>query len=367
MSDASLPGPELERRLTAWLQTQLPSARELAIEGLASVEFGHSAEMLTFSAAWEEDGHAHRQDLVLRLRPPLPWLLEPYDMRRQFAVMRALENTPVRAPRVRWLEESGDVLGRPFLVMERLEGQVYEREVVEELSAAPERVSAMADSAIDQVAHLHLVDLKATGLDALGDGSTFLQEQLDHWAGELARWQRGPLPAQELLLEHLRRTCPDPTPQVTLVHGDPKSGNFAFVDDEVSAVFDWELATVGDPMADIGWLDVTWRLSYPFITFEPSRFEDLLARYEERTGIAIHHREWHRGMQLFKMSVIQLAGSMLFDRGHTDDPRFVEMGYAIRFILPPAFIDLGLDVPEDWGPVLPSKERRAILKPAAAS
>ena len=64
MTTASLQGPELERRLTAWLQTQLPAVRELAIDGLGSVEFGHSAEMLVFSATWQDEGQAHRQDLV---------------------------------------------------------------------------------------------------------------------------------------------------------------------------------------------------------------------------------------------------------------------------------------------------------------
>lgn len=363
MSGESVSGLELQERLTSWLRSQLPGADGVRIEGLGSVEFGHSAEMLVFSAAWQEGGQDERRDLVLRLRPPLPGLLEPYDTRRQFLVMRALEGTAVRAPRALWLEETGEVLGRPFLVMERLEGQVYERDVFDDLEAAPERVETMADSAIDQIAELHLVDVKSAGLlEELGDGSSYLQDELDHWGAELKRWQRGPLPAQEELLEHLRQTCPDPSPQVTLVHGDPKSGNLAFVDDQVSAVFDWELAKVGDPMADIAWLDVTWRLSYPFINLPPQRFEELLVRYEQRSGIAIHDREWHRAMQLFKMSVIQLVGSMMFDRGHSDDPRFLEMGYAIRMILPPAFLDLGLPVPVEWGAVLPSKERRAILK-----
>ena len=357
-----LHGPEVERRLASWLSTQLPEVDSIAIEGLDSIEFGHSAEMLICTVISTTGDHVERREIVIRLRPPSPGLLEPYDLRRQFTVLKALEATPVRAPRALWIEESGEVLGRPFLVMGRLEGKVIEREMPAELAAAPERVYAMAISAIEQLAQIHLVEAGHPSLHSLAAGDNHLADELDFWGSEMARWQKGPLPMQERVLDELRRQCPEPTPRVTLVHGDPKSGNFAFVGDEVSAVFDWEMAMLGDPMMDIGWLEATWALAYPFSILTSAQMDELLAHYAQLSGIKVHDRPWYRAMQIYKMGIIQLVGSMLFDAGHSDDPRLAEMGYAIRMITPPALEDLGIEEDLEWGPVLASKERRATLK-----
>src|SRR6476659_7578946 len=106
---------DMPERLETWLRTQLPD-NDIRVEGLDRVEFGHSAEMLAFSIVAGADS----RDVVLRLRPRPPALLEPYDLERQFTILRALESTPVSAPRALWLEDTGDVLGRPFFVMERV-------------------------------------------------------------------------------------------------------------------------------------------------------------------------------------------------------------------------------------------------------
>ena len=110
-----------------------------------------------------------------------------------------------------------------------------------EMEAEPGLLRRMCESMVDQLAAIHLVDLEATGLRSLADGRAFVEREIDRWEGEMRRVQRGPLPALERLLEELRRQQPEPSSTITLVHGDPKPGNFAFVGDEVSAVFDWEL------------------------------------------------------------------------------------------------------------------------------
>jgi aminoglycoside phosphotransferase (APT) family kinase protein len=277
-------------RLTAWLRMQLPDD-DVRIEGLDRVEFGYSAEMMVLTIVTGTE----RRDVVLRLRPRPPALLEPYDLKGQFGILRALDDTPVRAPRALWLEESGDVLGRPFFVMERVAGEVYEMAAPQD--ATPERIRRMCLSMADQLAAIHTVDLSATGLDSLTEEATHLDRELDHWSGEMHRVQRGSLPALERLLEELRATKPQPCPTVTLVHGDAKPGNFAFVGDEVSAVFDWEMTTVGDPLTDIGWMELLW-MQPVGITSHPSAptIDDFLARYEEVSGISTRNREWYRAL-----------------------------------------------------------------------
>jgi aminoglycoside phosphotransferase (APT) family kinase protein len=313
--------------------------------------------MLLLTVAWRAGGRKERRDVVVRIRPPEPGLLEPYDLRRQFDILRAVETTPVRAPRALWIDETGDVLGRPFYVMERLDGAVYEREIPVELEDAPDRIHRMSEHVIEQIASIHLVDLKATGLDALGNGDDFLDHELAHWEAQMHRWQRGPLPALERLLAELRNRRPDATPRITLVHGDTKGGNFAFVDDDVSGVFDWEMASIGDPMTDIGWLEVTWKITKPFSELSQSDIDRLLVRYEKLTGIIVHDRPWHRSLQAFKMAVIMLVGAMLFDREYNDDQRLAAMGQVVPFITEVGLRDLGIEEQLESGPVSARQER----------
>jgi len=341
----------VRQRLTAWLAAQLPGAAGVRIDGLDRVELGHSAETLLLTVAWRRGNHDHHEDVVVRIRPPAPGLLEPYDLKRQFDILRALEGTPVRAPRALWYEGSGEVLGREFYVMERRAGVVYERTLPEELAAAPDRIRRMSESMVDQIAAIHNVDLHATGLDAIGDGRDYLDRELDHWEGELRRVQRGPLPALDRLVVELRRRRPEPCPRVTLVHGDPKHGNFAFVDDEVNAVFDWEMATVGDPLADLGWAEMLWNLPGSFTSLPGSLSADeLVARHEALTGIVARNREWYRAFQLLKMTAIMFVGGMLFAAGHSDDVRLADMAAGVPFFTRQALAELGVEDAPDPDP-----------------
>jgi aminoglycoside phosphotransferase (APT) family kinase protein len=313
-------------QLTDWFAGQLPGAEKVRIDNIDQVAFGHSAEMMLLALSWRAGGEDRHQDVVLRARPELPWLLEPYDLRLQFDILRALEGTAVRAPRALWIEESGTVLGRQFYVMERLAGTVYEQCVPAALKQAPQRVRRMAERAIEQIAAIHRTDLRATGLDRLGDGRDYLDRELDRWDRQVTRWQFEPVPGLARLSAELRARQPARSSRATLVHGNPKGGNFAFTGDEVTGVFDWEMSAIGDPMADIGWAEVTWRSTLPFSMLSAPDITQLLARYQDLTGVRVHHRPWHRAMQAYKMAVIMLTGTMLFRGGFTSDTRFAAMG-----------------------------------------
>ena len=349
---------DMTARLTEWFAAQLPDGDDVRIEGLDRVPMGHSAETMLLTLGWREAGDARRRDVVVRLRPPPPGLLEPYDLRRQFDILRALESTPVRSPRVYWFEASGDVLGREFYVMERLGGTVYEQGVPEELEAATGRLARMSRSLVESIAAIHRVDVAQAGLQFLGDGGDFLDRELDRWDGEVQRVRRGPLPALERLGAEVRERRPEQCPTVTLVHGDPKPGNFAFADDEVSAVFDWEMTSIGDPLADIGWAEINWTTPGSF-TSRPGALtpDEFVARYEALTGITVAHREWYRAFQGYKMVVIMLVASMLFDGRFTDDLRFAHMGQAVHPYTLKALTDLGIVEQPTAGPVTAREER----------
>ncbi|BBZ11211.1 phosphotransferase family protein [Mycobacterium branderi] len=360
---------EVGQRLTTWLRTQLADADDVRIDGLDRVTFGHSAEMMVLTLVTEQSGEERRRDVVLRLRPKPPALLEPYDLSRQFKILKALQGSSVRAPRALWLEDSGDILGRPFLIMERIAGSVYEMEAPQGPDATPDRIRRMCQSMAEQLAAIHTVDLEATGLRDLDDGHSHLDREIDHWADEMHRVQRGTLPALERLLRALRATKPTPCPHVTLVHGDAKPGNFAFVGDDVSAVFDWEMTTVGDPLTDIGWMELLWMQPVGLTSHDAApSIEDFIAHYEAVSGIAVQNRQWYRALNAFKMAVICLIGAMLFDEGHSDDMKLVVAAGGTHLLTQLGLAELGITEQFDSGPVdiRPERIAEAEARTAAA-
>jgi aminoglycoside phosphotransferase (APT) family kinase protein len=354
---------DIDSRLTSWLAAQLPDGEDVSVTGLGRVEMGHSAETLLVTLAWRANGSDQRQDAVIRVRPPVPGLLEPYDLKRQFDILRAVESTPVRAPRALWFEPSREVLGREFYVMERLGGTVYERHVPDEVATAPRRVRRMCEAMIEQLAAIHAVDVRTIPSGSVEVGHDYLSRELDHWSSEVRRVQRGALPALERLVTALVERQPEQYPEITLVHGDPKPGNFAFEGAEVSAVFDWEMAALGDPLADLGWAEVNWSMpnSIVMLPGAPS-VDELVSRYEELTGFTTRHRAWYCAFQGFKMAVILLVAGHLYDTGASDDVRFRDMAHVVHPLTQQAFRTLALDDDLESGPVVPRREPDAASK-----
>lgn len=356
-------GAELEQRLSGWLRTQVLDADDVRLEGIDRVSFGHSAEMMTLRVVTRRGGRDDPQDVVLRLRPQPPALLEPYDLARQFRILRGLADTPVRVPPALWLEPTGDVLGRPFFVMDRVAGDVYEMEPPAD--AADHTVVRMCESLAEQLAAIHTVDLSRTGLDTLDNGADHLDRELGHWAAEMNRVKRDRLPALQRLHRELLAAKPAQCPTVTLVHGDAKPGNFAFIGGEVSAVFDWEMTTVGDPLTDIGWLEMLW-MQPVGINSHPAALsvDALLAHYESASGIKVANRSWYRAFNAFKMAVICLIGAMLVEDGHSNDQKLVLAAYGTSLLTSAGLTELGIDESLDDGPVLPREERiEQVLAP----
>ena len=344
-------------RLADWLATKISKAEAVTLSKFDNPADGHSSQTILTTATWHDPDGPHTQDLVVRVRPPSPCLIEPYDIGRQYEILRRLEPTDVKSPRVLWLESSGDVLGREFYVMERLGGEVSE---MAPEGAEPARIRRMCESMLDQIAAIHNVDIEATGLAQLGVDGDYLEHELARWTGEVDRVKQSPLPALEQLADVLRQRRPQTSPRICLIHGDAKPGNFAFDGSDVSAVFDWEMAAVGDPLTDIGWIEYMFG-SFMTVPGAPS-WDELLSRYEDLTKVTVRDREWYRALAKFKLAAILLVGKTLFDEGHTDD---LMLGFAAHLIHPlteQALGDLGIDDTLDSGPVLPDPDRVAAVQ-----
>jgi aminoglycoside phosphotransferase (APT) family kinase protein len=237
--------------LHAWLAAALP---DLPAGELSSRLITGGRSNLTYRL----DGAA--QPLVLRRPPAGQRAAAAHDVSREFRVMRALAGTPVPVPRVLALCTDTSVLGSPFYVMEYVEGMV--------LAAAggglgrldPERGRILAYALVDTLADLHSVDPDAVGLGDFGRPGGFLARQLRRWTGQFETHGVRSLPGLAELTRWLESACPQ-TGRHALVHGDYRLDNVLVSHGDpgkIAAVLDWELATLGDPLADLGLLCVYW-------------------------------------------------------------------------------------------------------------
>lgn len=303
---------QLERFLAAQPDVAAPPR----IERLERVGVGRSRENWLFDAVWP-DGTV--EPLIVR-RDPRGGLLET-SRATEFAVLRALEGTAVPAPRVRWLDADGALLGRPSLVMVREPGEV-DYFVVNGDRPLAERVD-LARRFCDLLATLHRTDWAAAGLGAvLADpGPGAARAELDGWTAILRRDQQEPWPELEVARRWLAATGPR-SPRTVLVHGDFKAGNVLLEDgDRLVALLDWELAHLGDPMEDLGWITQPLRLREHLIPGAWER-EDLFARYEAATGIPVDVSAviWWNVLASYKTAVMQISGLRSFREGRSDEP-----------------------------------------------
>ncbi|AVT37648.1 phosphotransferase family protein [Plantactinospora sp. BB1] len=271
---------------------------------------------------------AGEHEFVLR-RPPLGHVLATaHDMVREFRVISALAPTGVPVPAALLLCSDEAVLGAPFYLMERVPGVVYRsRDQTDPLTPAQRRELALV--MMDVLATLHTVDPAAVGLADFGRPEGFLARQVRRWGGQLDRSRSRPLPGIDELRRRLAATAPDGLNAGRIVHGDYRLDNLIAdcgpAPDEtargpavtIRAVLDWEMATLGDPLADLGLLLTYWDVLGdsdatagnpvadglgPRAGF-PSGAE-LIDRYAARSDVDVGPLDWHVALGCFKLAVI---------------------------------------------------------------
>ncbi len=263
-------------------------------------------------------------------RPPLP--PSAHDVLREARLLRALEGTPVRVPPVLAVGDDESVLGVPFYVMEEVHGNVLASTVPDALDTPAER-RRTAEELVDALVEVHAVDWQSCGLEGYGKPTGYLERQLRRFGGLWEHNKTRELEVVEELGEWLGANMPE-SPESTIVHGDYRLGNVMMAEAapaELVAIFDWELSTIGDPLADVGYLTVTWiEPDDPDDTMFsnigavtrregfPSRGE-LIARYEERSGRSMSALNWYQALALWKAAVFMEGNYKRFQSGSSDD------------------------------------------------
>jgi aminoglycoside phosphotransferase (APT) family kinase protein len=196
---------------------------------------------------------------VLRKKPPGALLQSAHAVDREYAVLRALAATEVPVPRVHLLCRDEDVIGQMFYVMDYVPGRVFADRRVPGADAATR--AAMHDEMNRVLAALHQVDWRAIGLETFGRPDGYMARQVRRWSAQYQSSRTAEVPAMEAVAGWLAENAP-PAEEVGLVHGDYRLGNLLFdpVEPRVVAVLDWELATIGHPLADLAYNLLTYRL-----------------------------------------------------------------------------------------------------------
>ena len=248
MDMTAVPGVDVTA-VTAWLETNVEGA--MAPFTFDVIAGGHSN--LTYRVTGSDGSR-----FVLR-RPPLGHVLaSAHDMGREHRVLSGLQSSAVPVPPVKGFCEDLEVNGAPFYVMGFVDGHVLRDRETAEQALTPAARSNASRSLVDTMAAIHAVDLDAVGLADLGRHDGYIERQLKRWYSQWNQGKTRELAGVDRVYEGLLARIPEQGP-ATIVHGDYRLDN-SMVDDDgnVVAVLDWEICTLGDPLADVGLLQVYW-------------------------------------------------------------------------------------------------------------
>lgn len=317
---------EMAEMLSDWLTEQRHQPGSVVVEKITPATYGVSNETFLLEVREiDERGDESVTKQVLRMTPSTRGVLEPYDISRQFRVMRALRGSRVLVPEMLELDESGDVLGRPCFTMQYLDGTTLQppNYVLDVDDDAKRRMSI---SALEMMTNVHQVDWKARGLD-------FLTDEGDWVDAEIARWETRHVnlgmdwPPLDELLAWLKANRPVSTIR-TLVHGDVKLSNYMWQGEDIVALLDWEMAGIGDPL-----MDLAYYLAMPTVNPQGSYLfaeglsrDETIARYEELTGFPVTNLGWYEALNFYKLAVILAICLDMFAEGQTDDLRYFAAG-----------------------------------------
>jgi aminoglycoside phosphotransferase (APT) family kinase protein len=327
-------GEELDREiLTDYLKQQLPD-----LEGDLSVEqFPSGYSNLTYLL------RIGSRQIVLR-RPPFGAQIKTaHDMSREFTILSRLVAVYPKVPTPLHYCADKSILGTTFYVMTRVEGVILRPQMPEALIPSANQMAQIADSFIDNLVKLHNIDHVACGLNDLGKPEGYIARQIHGWTRRYQNARSEDIAEIEAVSSWLVENIPGES-GATLIHNDYKYDNLVLDPEELShilAVLDWEMATIGDPLMDLGttlgyWVEASdpdeikaLRLSPTDLPGNPSRTE-LVERYFRHSGRSADNIVFYYVYGLFKLAVIVQQIYSRYLSGHTKDPRFANLIYAVR-------------------------------------
>jgi len=245
---------ELVPRIEAYVAYVLPEARDISVHDLARIHGGASRETYRMRLCYRSDEGAIERRLILRRDPP--GSLIDTDRANEFNAYRAFHGTSVPVPEPLWLEEDAKWLDHPFFIMQELPGLEASPQAIA-MPPYAEHAQKLAEQKWTILGRIASADPKELGLLDLMEvvpPEDCYKRELDYWEGVIDEDELSPQPIMRAAIRWLRRNPPPPPPQLSVVHGDYRTGNFLYdTDGEIKGILDWEMSHLGDPLEDLAW------------------------------------------------------------------------------------------------------------------
>lgn len=332
------PGEELD---VAWLEKYLAEKVPELTGPLEVEQFPGGHSNLTYLL------RMGGKELVLR-RPPFgaKAIKAGHDMGREYRILSGLLPVYPKVPKpLVFCGEAESPMGVPFYVMERVRGVIIRAKPPKGLELTPEFMRKLSENFVDNLVELHAVDWRAAGLAEIGRPEGYLGRQVAGWTERYGRSRTDDIPEMEQVAKWLAEHIPTELAP-TILHNDYKYDNLVLDPDDlprIRAVLDWEMATIGDPLSDVGMALAYWaeekdpeeRRQLPFgLTMLPGNLtrEELVARYAERSGRDVSGISFHYVLSLFKVAVIAQQIYARFTKGLTKDERFAAMITGVKVL-----------------------------------
>ncbi|MEM9232910.1 MAG: phosphotransferase family protein [Pseudomonadota bacterium] len=325
-------------KLSAYLRTQdLLGAHD----SLSLKQFPGGASNLTYMVVTPD------RDMVLRCPPHGKKAKSAHDMVREAKIMRALKPHFPPLPDILTISEGDEVLGAPFYVMERLEGIILRQDIPEALALDDAGVTRLCQNVLDVFVDLHAVDVEAADLGWMGKGEGYTERQITGWSGRWRDALTDDVDAAEDVLAWLEKNKPARDSGLCVIHNDYRFDNVVLDKDDpmkVIGVLDWEMATLGDPLMDLGatlayWIEADDDQVFQMMRRQPTNAPGMLGRdemvayYAEKSGREIPDFTFYEVYGLFRLAVIIQQIWWRFRAGQTTNPAFATFGHAANYLV----------------------------------
>jgi len=298
-------------------------------------QFRSGASNLTYLLKYPD------RELVLRRPPVGTKAVSAHDMKREFLIQSRLKPVYPLVPKVIALCDDHSILGSDFYVMQRIGGEIFRRDVPENLSSSD--ISIMATSLVSGLAQLHSVD--ASVLSELNKGTGYVARQVEGWSKRYRNALTDDVPDGEDVMNWLDRHKPDDVASC-VIHGDWRIDNMVFdlKQKKLVGVLDWELATVGDPLMDLGsalayWIDKDDEPGFASLRRQPSHLDgmptrkEFIAKYLELSGRRCDDFTFYEIFGLFRLAVIIQQIWARYRAGQTSNPAFQGFGMGVNILI----------------------------------
>ncbi|HUH73175.1 MAG TPA: phosphotransferase family protein [Chitinophagales bacterium] len=328
-------GEELDAlKIDAWLKKQIENLSGTPI----ITQFPGGASNWTYRIQYDNE------DLILRRPPAGTKAKSAHDMGREYRIQKALSGLyPV--PEMLAFCEDESIIGAEFYVMKRINGIIPRANLPKTLKLSEKEVRQLCTNVIDQMIDLHQIDIKSTGLDALGKGEGYVKRQIDGWSKRFIQARTENVENFETVMQWLQDNLPAKE-YISLIHNDFRMDN-VILDPEnpmkIIGVLDWEMATIGDPLMDLGnsmayWVQADDDAFLQSVRRQPTNLPGMLTRKEvveyycQKTGIEIENWAFYEVYGMYRLAVIVQQIYYRFHHGQTKNPQFKDFWKMVNYL-----------------------------------